>query len=219
MRPYADIWWRPTSPDLLREMLALAREMGYRAVAVEGDLTGAPSVEGVEVLRRVTLRPKDVGQLYSQLSRLRWRYHVVSVMPPSREVAMAALRDNRVDTVVMLGDEPIPVDHHVAEVARAAVEVPLSRLLEEPERSLSWLLRSARWFRRGRVRVTVSSGACGPIELRRPVQLASVLIVAGVEPEVARRAVSDLPYNVMRENSLRLAGLMDPSGVWEVTER
>jgi RNase P/RNase MRP subunit p30 len=197
-------------------MLEVAREMGYRAVAVEGQLSDFPHVEGLEVVRRVTLRADGVNQLHRELSRVRWAYEVVSVVPESREVAMAALRDNRVDTVVMLGDEPIPVDHHVAEVARAAVEVPLRRFLEEPDASFSWLFSSARWFRRGRVKVVVSSGAMDQLELRTPVQLASLLIVAGVEPDVSRKAVSDLPYSIQRENALRLKGLMDHSGVWEV---
>ncbi len=216
MRGYADLWWRPSSPDHVAGMLEVAREMGYRAVAVEGELPALLPVEGVEVVRRVTLEAEDVPQLHRELSRVRWRYEIVSVLPGSREVAMASLRDNRVDSVVMLGEEPIPLDHHVVEVARAAVEVPLWRFLEEPETSLSWLLSSARWFRRGRVKVFVSSGARDQLELRAPVQLASLLIVAGVGPDLSRRAVSDLPYSIQRENALRLKGLVDHSGVWEV---
>jgi len=216
LRMYADLWWRPTSPDHLAGMLEVAREMGYRAVAVEGQLSDVPHTEGLELVRRFTLRADGVNQLHKELSRVRWVHEVISVIPESREVAMAALRDNRVDTVVMLGDEPIPVDHHVAEVARAAVEVPLRRFLEDLDTSLSWLLSSAKWFRRGRVKVVVSSGAMDQLELRTPVQLASLLIVAGVEPEVSRKAVSDLPYSIQRENALRLKGLVDHSGVWEV---
>jgi RNase P/RNase MRP subunit p30 len=66
------------------------------------------------------------------------------------------------------------------------------------------------------VKVVVSSGAMDQFELRTPVQLASLLVVAGVEPEVSGKAVSDLPYSIQRENALRLKGLMDHSGVWEV---
>jgi len=216
LRSYADLWWRPSSQDVLIGMLGVGREMGYRAVAVEGELPTVPEAGGIEVVRRITLRADDVRELHTQLSRVRWRYEVVSVVPGNREVAMAALRDNRVDTVVMLCDDPIPLDHHVAEVARAAVEVPLGRFLEEPGSSLSWLLSSAKWFRRGRVRVVVSSGARDQLGLRTPVQLASLLVVAGVEPDVSRRAVSDLPYSIQRVNALRLRGLMDHSGVWEV---
>ncbi len=217
MRRYADLWWRPSSRETLIEMLEVGRELGYRAVAVEGELPSLPDADGIEIAKRVTLRADEVRELQSQLSRVRWRYEVVSVVPGSREVAMAALRDNRVDTVVLLSDEPIPLDRHMVEVARAAVEVPLSRFLEEPERSLSWLIKSSRWFRR--VRVVVSSGAEDQLGLRAPVQLASLLIVAGVEPDLSRRAVSDLPYSIQRENALRLRGLMDRSGVWEVVER
>jgi hypothetical protein len=51
------------------------------------------------------------------------------------------------------------------------------------------------------VKVVISSGARDQLELKTPIQLASLLIVTDVEPEVSRRTVSDLPYSIQRENA------------------
>ena len=51
------------------------------------------------------------------------------------------------------------------------------------------------------MKVVISSGARDQLELKTPIQLASLLIVTDVEPEVSRRTVSDLPYSIQRENA------------------
>ncbi|MCS7117833.1 MAG: RNase P subunit p30 family protein [Thaumarchaeota archaeon] len=222
MRRYYDLGLAPRSHPEANALLAIARESGFHGVAVEGpDATQVErdaSPAGFEVFSRITLRPASTNELYRELRRMRWRYHVVAVEAHSRELFMAALRDSRVDLVVAPVNEMIVVDRHVSEVARNAVELRFSDFLTAPERFLTWLIRSGRWIERERVPVVVTSGAVGELGVRRPLQLASVLAGTGFGVGLALKSVSETPGRMVVENARRLSGLSDPRGVWSVED-
>ncbi|MEN3047488.1 MAG: RNase P subunit p30 family protein [Candidatus Caldarchaeales archaeon] len=220
MRRYYDVGLIASSSTEAESLVGTAASLGFKGVAVE--LTGSrveglrDVARGVEVYSRITVLPRSVNELYVELRRARWRHHVVAVRAFSREVLMAALRDSRVDLVVAPVEQMIPIDGHVAEVARNAVELRLAEFLRDPRSFASWLFRSSRWIERGRVRVVVTSGASDWLGMRRPVQLASLLTGTGFRPELALDSVSRLPEAIVIENARRLSGLSDPRGVWSV---
>lgn len=220
MRRYYDVGLVAGSASEAESLVETAASLGFRGVAVE--VTGSEIEElggiarGVEVYSRVTVHPRSVDELYRMLRSARWRHHVVAVRAPSREVLMAALRDSRVDLVVAPTEQMIPIDRHVAEVAKNAVELRFSEFLRDPRSFASWLLRSSRWIERGRVKVVVTSGASDGLGMRRPVQLASLLTGTGFKLELALDSVSRIPESIVVENARRLSGLSDPRGVWMV---
>ncbi|MCS7095052.1 MAG: RNase P subunit p30 family protein [Thaumarchaeota archaeon] len=218
MRRYYDLGLAPGTRSDATQMLRTARELGFHGVTVEVEDSALDelraSAEGIELYSRTTLTPKSPNDLYRELRRVRWRHHVIAVRVFSRELLMAALRDSRVDLVVAPVNQMITIDHHVAEVSRNAIELQFSSFLKNPEAFAAWLLRSSRWIERRRVTVVVTSGASRELEMRRPIQLASLLAGMGFRVDLALDSVSNVPSAIAVENARRLLGLSDSRGVW-----
>ncbi|MEM2181736.1 MAG: RNase P subunit p30 family protein [Nitrososphaerota archaeon] len=221
-RIFTDAWLRPISADEAVRMVKLVGELGFSAIAIEGNdeifraASEAASQLGLELFRRKTINVNLREMLYEELSRHRWYYDLISVRSDQREVLMAALRDNRVDTVLLSHSSAPFIDHHMVSVANNLVEVALSDILEYGYESFYRVMKLAPYLRKNRIRVIMTSGASEISGIRTPRQLASVMLAIGVHPDMALDTVSGKIIELLRENREKLKGLLEPTGVWRI---
>lgn len=203
-------------------MMSVASGMGIKSLVLEcddklfGDLKSSSEAKRLTIYRRRTIEAEQRRELYDQLSSTRWYYEFISVRTDDREVAMAALRDNRVDSLVISAPGGLIIDKHLVAVTTNAVEVVFRDLLSGGYEVFERLMRSFKILRQSNVRVIISSGSSVWIEMRNPRQLVGALLTLGLPPERCFAAVSDVPLKILRENRGRITGTVDVSGVWEV---
>lgn len=223
-RCFIDAWIRPATASDAVEMIRLIDELGYGAVAVEGNdevykaSANKAAEMGLEVYRRKTINVDAKDRLYDELAKHRWNYELISVRSSERDVVMAALRDMRVDTVVMSHPSAPLIDRHVVAVANNLVEVTLSDLVEHGYESFHRVLRLSTYLKKGRIRMVFTSGAIDCLGVRTPRQLPSILLAMGVGPDRALDTVSGPVIEALRQNKAKLLGLLEPTGVWRVEE-
>lgn len=219
-----DAWLRPGSRNTLEVMLRSCHELGYWGVAVElddnswGEVKRIASVYGLEVFRRVTFEVGSKEELYRRLRADRWRYDLVSVATRDRDVLMAAVRDMRVDTVVVSDPSSPPIDRHIVQVVGNSLELALFDLLKGGYEALRTATRIVRTVYRKGLKLVVSSGARDEYGLRSPRQIASVAWSLGSAPDYALNTVSIFPSEMLLENRGRLEGRISVEGVWRVAK-
>ncbi len=223
-RKFVDAWLRPESRGSLEDMLKSCHELGYWGVALEVDDNSwsearrLANAYGLEIYRRITIEAGSREELYRRLRAVRWRYDLVAVKTSDRDVLMAAVRDMRVDTVVVGNTSSPPIDRHIVEVAGNSLELALLDLLEggyEAFRAAARVVRVA--YKKG-LKLVISSGARDVYGLRSPRQLASIAWSLGAAPDYALNTVSTRPSEILLENRGRLEGRISVEGVWRVAE-
>lgn len=222
VRRFVDLMIRPKSEEEGIKMIETAADLGIKAVAVETsndiyeNLKKVGASNNVDVYRRITLKVNSKESLYEMLSKVRWSYDVVSVTTSNKEVSIAASRDNRVDTLVISSQGSPVLDKHVLAVAVNAFEVIFLDLITHGFETLDLLKKSFKLLSKKKAKIVASSGATNSLEMRSPRQLAGMLITFGLAPQRALDAVSSLPEKILVENSSKLSGGLDPSGVWRI---
>jgi RNase P/RNase MRP subunit p30 len=221
-RFFIDAWIRPATVSDAIDMVGLAGELGYRAVAVEGNdevfktAFKTATDSGLEVFRRKTIKVSTKDKLYEELAKHRWIYELISVESTEREVVMAALRDMRVDTVIMSHSSAPLIDRHIVSVASNFVEVVLSDLFEHGYEAFYRVLRLSTYLKKDRIRMIMTSGASDCLGVRAPMQLPSILLAMSVGPDRALKTVSGPIIELLRQNRAKLTGLLEPTGVWRI---
>ncbi len=223
-RRFVDAWLRPESRGTLEEVLRSCHELGYWGVALEvsddswGEARSLANAYGLEAFRRVTIEAGSREELYRRLRAARWRYDLVAVSTRDRDVLMAAVRDMRVDTVIVSNPGSPPIDRHVVQVVSNSLELVLLDMLEggyEAFRTAARVVRTT--YKRG-LRLVVSSGARDGYGLRSPRQMASIAWSLGTSPDYALKTVSTFPSEMLLENRGRLEGRISVEGVWRIAE-
>lgn len=223
-RRFVDAWLRPESRGSIERMLRSCHELGYRGVALEVDddswseARRLANAYGLEIYRRVTIEAGSKEDLYRRLRTSRWKYDLVSVATRDRDVLMAAVRDMRVDTVILSSPSSPPIDRHVVQVVGNSLELALLDLLEGGYEALRAAARVVRTAYKKGLRLIVSSGARDEYGLRSPRQIASVAWSLGTAPDYALKTVSTFPSEILLENRGRLEGRISVEGVWRVAE-
>jgi len=218
MRTYADLHLCPPLDDLdnARSMAGLLAELQVRLVGLvvpPERLTPLPAIvelfrtEGIDVAKRLNLRPRSKEELLRSLRRLRGKYELISVECSVPSVSRVAVRDRRVDLVHFAGREHSNMLRgKVAKTFRAAMEIRLSDLTSAPGlgAALHRLKREIETTVQGSTRVIGSTAASNPHELRSPRDIAAILTVIGLPLESALEAVSEVPLEIVKKNRLKL---------------
>ncbi len=196
-REYADIYLRGLDEGCIAALVGY----GYRLACVEN-----LSNEFAEKARSLglTLFRKQVFTPSSRSELLRCLHGIgdvcVSVKPLSREALMTALRDSRVDTVILHGGIA-EVDRHILQVWENAVELAVSELVEcaGNVKGLRALIAYCRKAVEKNIPVAVSSGAASAEEILPPQQLAYVLAALTDLEAPVLDAVSTTPATILRK--------------------
>jgi len=223
VRRFIDLHLAP-QPGHGEAMVRTAAELGYAGVAVAGEAVGG--AEGIDVISRVDLEPKNQQQLMDQLNRARRGYTVVSVTCTTKSVARQAAKDHRVDVVRFPRDHrrrKVWMDRQQAALAAeggCCYEVESSELMAQDPAALEDALKTLRRelgnALRHDVPVVISSGAHAVHELRDPRGLAALMHLLGVGEEEALDMVSANPWAVVERNRDKLSGRTVLPGVSRV---
>jgi len=210
--------------DNVRCLLRRSADLGYNAVG----LVFPPNVDneriqvlrkeclniGLDLITRVNLLPKNAKDLLRLLGKLRWKFEIIAVECASREVAIQAAKDWRVDLLLFAPENPRkhffgPSEAKLASEKSAALEVNMASLIYLSGSSRINLMGALRKevliARKYGVPIILSSGASSPWMLRRPEDYAFLAYLIGLDLHTARQAISDNPRNIIERNRRKLS--------------
>jgi len=218
MRAYADLHLCPPLDDVANagSMANVLAELQTRLVGLvvpPQRLTSTPPIidsfrsAGIDVAKRLNLKPSSREELLRSLRRFRSKYEIVSVECGVLSVSRVAVRDRRVDLVYFPKQQLGSIFRgNLAKSCRAALEFNLSELTSGPgfEVGLYRLRREIEVAAEGSTAVIGCTRASNPFQLRSPRDVAAILHLLGLPLSAAVRAVSDLPIEIVEKNRLRM---------------
>jgi len=238
-KAYADLHLRANISDesQVSRLINKASTFGYSLVSVplspwtpERQLQQVQRVcdeAAVDFASRVDLKPHTPEELLKDVRKLRRRFELVAVMCESKVVARQAAKDRRVDLL----NFPQPdfrrsfFDSAEAELASsclASLEVDMRPLLTQEgaarARLLSLLRREVQTAKEFHVPIVLSSGVSEELLIRRPLDLAALSFLLGLNKNAATEAVSQNPMAIVRRNREKLSPRFIAPGI-RVTRR
>jgi len=219
MRIYADLHLCPPLDDAANahSMAVILKELqtGVVGLVISPDrLTPTPPVldsfsdVGIDVARRLNLKPRSREELLRNLRKLRNKYEIIAVECATPSVSRVAVRDKRVDIVRFPKQRSgSTFRRNLARTCRAALEVNMSELIQSPEfeTRLYGLRHQIEIAAETCTPVIGSTNASNSFELRAPKDVAAVLQTLGLPPEAALKGVSEIPITIVNQNRLRIA--------------
>jgi RNase P/RNase MRP subunit p30 len=217
MRLYADLHLCPPLDDTAnaRSMGEVLNQLGTAVVGLvvpPDQLAPRPPAmnslkdAGIDVAKRLNLRPRSRDELLRNLRRFRAEYEIVAVDCGRQSVSQVAVRDRRVDIVHFPRQGPgSSFRRNLASTCRAVLEFNMSELIRGPEfkAKLGRQRRELEVATEASTRVIGCTGASNPLELRAPKDIAAVLQMLGLSPQAALAGVSEIPLAIIRQNRLR----------------
>jgi RNase P/RNase MRP subunit p30 len=218
-----------------RGMIEKAVELGYKTLGAAFP-TGHAKEEiqrvrelcrelGVDLVTRVDVAPRSVGELLKSLKASRRRAEVVAVNCFSKAIARQAAKDRRVDLLSFPSTSPRKhffdrAEAKLASGALAALEIEMTPLLKlQGFRRcllLSTLRKEVQVAGKAGVPVVLSSGADEPYLLRCSEDYASLSYLFGIELHAARKALSENPRAIIDRNRKKLSPDFVSPGVYIV---
>lgn len=224
-RAYADLHLRANVSDSsqVSRLISKASTLGYSLLAVPlSPWTPQNQLEQVQRIceeasigfaSRVNLKPRTPEELLRDVRKLRRRFELVAVMCESKAVARQAAKDRRVDLL----NFPQPdfrraffdsAEAELASACLASLEVDIRPLLTQEGaarvRLLSLLRKEVQTAKEFHVPVVLSSGVSEELLMRRPLDLAALSFLLGLDAETATEAVSENPMAIVRRNREKL---------------
>jgi len=219
VRTYADLHLCPPLDDAsnAQSMASLLLELRTSIIGLAlsaerlGRMPAAYEVfrsTGIDVAKRLNLKPKSRNDLLRNLRRHRNAYEIIAVQCDSFSVSQVAVRDRRVDIVHFpKTGRANAFRSRLARTCRAALEIDISELISNTDSplTLSGLRRDIETAVEASVPVVGSTGASKPLDLRSPRDIAAILSVIGVPLNNALDAISTIPVSIVEKNRLKLS--------------
>jgi RNase P/RNase MRP subunit p30 len=236
---YADLHLRINVKDSATtlRMINKAATLGCRLIAVplapETPMDEVPKLRAIckeakiDFASRVDLRPRTQNELMHQLRKLRRKFEVICVACDNKEVARQAAKDRRVDLLNFpsLDFRRRFFDRAEAELAcssLAALEIDVKPLLvlEGPMRirALSCLRREATIASEFHVPIVLSSGVSEERFLRKPMDMAALAFLFGLDEPSALEAVAQNPLAIVERNREKLGSKFVAPGIRVIKE-
>lgn len=218
MKRYADLHLSPSLDDAAnaRSMADIFSDLDILLVGLvvpPDRLTSTPpalnafTAAGLDVAKRLDLKPKSREELLRSLRRFRSKYEIIAVDCSIQSVSRVAVRDRRVDIVQFPKDgSGGGFRRNLASTCRAALEFNMSDLSCAPgfEARLHRLSREIQVAAETSTSVIGSTNASTPLELRGPRDVAALLHALGLPLEAALRGISEIPLEIVKKNRLRM---------------
>lgn len=210
-------------------------ELGYTSVGIPfpigatqkqiQDLEILCKENGLDLVKRGDLKPRNVRELVSSLRKLRRKREVISVCCNSKTIARQAARDHRADLISFPSADPRrrffdAAEAELASKASASFEIDMAPLLTLRgflrARLISCLRREAAIAKRFNVPIVMSSGTADKYLLRRPQDYASLAYLFGLDHQTAMKALSVVPSKIVERNREKLSPNYVVPGVYIV---
>jgi len=216
-------------------MVEKAAILGYKAVGITISQNLKPeeiqslkekcNSLGVDLVTRIDLAPKSVGELLKNLRILRRKTEVIAVECCSKQVARQAAKDRRVDLISFSSINPKKrffdaAEAELASGATASLEINMSLLLTyqgfKRVLLLSFLRREVLVANRAHVPIVLSSGADEPMLLRNVNDYCCLAYLFGMGRCDAKKAFSENPKAIIEHNRGKLSKDFVAPGVFVV---
>lgn len=198
-----------------------AKSLGYTQV-------GLGVETNLDVIKRLDLNPRNLGQLNNSLRKNRWKTEIIIVNCSSKSVARQAGRDRRVDLVTYPISENWKrnyLDKQQAGLMRdsgSGYLIDVSELLTSDtyhlRKNIEYIKRNLWNTLKRDVPVVASSFATNHLELRDPYGLAALLSLLDVDEDAALEMVSTNPYSMVSRNRAKLKDSYIEEGVWVIQD-
>ncbi|MCS7135515.1 MAG: RNase P subunit p30 family protein [Nitrososphaerota archaeon] len=222
-RTFVDFWLRPPDLNVAKEMCKRAYDLGYSVLVVEVPKTMLEELEsgakeyGLELYSKVVAPAKTRSDVLKAATKFRHSYDVLTVHCLTRDAALVALRDGRVDTVVFRASGFMAFDRHMLSVTRNHIELVIADVISDKV-ALQKMRSIVRLIDTKGLNVIFSSCASNPVEQRGPFEVSCIVNVLGLNFERSLDALSTTPLNILIRNRAKLFGEMVQEGVWLVKE-
>jgi len=226
---FIDLSIKPRQEGVIPDMCRSAIELGFSALGLTLDPSATPEEARavktmaaefrprLEVFTRVEIAPRGRRSLLKMLAQLRNRFEVVSVRCISKEVALIAARDRRVDSILFPCDGNVRMSPGVASICRNFLEAELQPIItnqgEWRRRCYLHLNQDVRTALVAGLPVTASSGAQDPLQQRSPLALSSILTALGVGRREATMGIGSLIISRLEANRRKLSDRYLEEGV------
>lgn len=220
-RVFVDFWIRPHDLNVAREMCRRASDLGYSAIVVEAskplleELKNNAKEYGLEIYSKAVVYAKNRGDVLKAATKFRHSHDVLTVCCLTRDAALVALRDGRVDTVVFRPNGFMSFDRHMLSVTRNSIELTLVDTIYDRV-ALQKMRSIVRLISMKDLSLIFSSCASSPVEQRGPFDVSCVINVLGLNFERSLDALSTIPLNILLRNRAKLSGKMVQGGAWLV---
>ncbi len=208
--------------DSAEEMAKRAKKLGIAGIGIckfygtGADLSwDMPSVEGIDFVKVIILKPKHAGELEKLAAKVRGRTEVVAVYGGNYDVNRAACENSMVDVLFHpeLGRNDSGIDHICARAAKennVAMEINFREILESYKRHRIYVLgamrRNIMLCEKYGVDMVTSSGAHTKWNMRSGRDMAAVSHLLGMELSAALDTVSSVPEVIVADNRKKLSG-------------
>ena len=210
--------------EKVRSLVEKSAELGYNAVGLT--LPIKMKKENIDIIRkicedlgldfvtRIDLAPKRAKELLNILKRIRRKFEVIAVQCNTKEVAIQAAKDRRVDLLLFSSNNPkrhffSDSEAKLASEKNSALEINLAPLLylegAARIRLMKILRRDVLIARKFGVPIVLSSGCDSPHLLRKPEDYAFLAYLIGLDPCVARESLSSNPMEIIKRNRRKLS--------------
>ena len=231
---YADLHLCANLDDLEQtsRLINKASLLGYGVAAIPfpqrtpeeqtGEVKRICEKAGIDLVRRIDLRPHTPEELTNYLRKLRRRFEVIGVLCESKNVARQAAKDRRVDLLnfPQLDFHRRFFDRAEAELAShslTSLEIDVKPLLIldgiARTRLLSALRKEATIAQEHHVPIVISSGISDKLLLRKPLDLASMTSLFDLSITSATEAISKNPLQIVKRNREKLSSQFVAPGI------
>ena len=226
MKVFVDLHLCPNPQDLdmTRQMIEKSAELGYKIVGVSLSpkylqseierIRKICSEVDLDFVSRIDLEPLNTMDLLKSLSLFRRKVEIISVKCNSKSVARQAAKDRRVDILSFshLDMRKRFFDSAEAELASSAsalLEFDLAPLISlygfQRIRLLSKMRIEVLTAKKYGVPIILSSGADDVRFLRKPGDYASLGYLFGLDIGDAKKALSEIPKEMIERNRRKLS--------------
>lgn len=225
-KPFIDLHLCPpiNQIDKVKSLIEKSAELGYGAVGLtfQADTKGENIEQikkickdaGLDPILRSDLSPKNARDLLNMLRKVRRIFEVIAVYCGSKEVAIQAAKDQRVDLLFFSQSDPkkhffSTSEAKIASEKNAALEINLAPLIYLEGylriRLLNVLRREVLTATKFGVPIILSSGASSPQMLRKPEDYVFLTYLIGLDVHAAKQAISDNPQRIIERNRRKLS--------------
>lgn len=218
-RTFVDFWIRPPDVNVAKEMCKRAFDLGYSALVIEApkpvleELNSIAKEYGLELYSKAVISAKNRSDVLKAAAKYRHSYDVLTVCCLTRDAALVALRDGRVDTVAFRPNGFMSFDKHMLSVTRNSIELTLVDLISE-KTALQKIKNIVRLINMKGLSFIFSSCASSPVEQRGPFDASCIINVLGLNFERSLDALSITPSSILLKNRAKLLGKVVQEGVW-----
>lgn len=205
------------------QMIKRASELGYKSIGVPLPPRTSHDLKGslkkicfdfdLDLVTRVDLFPNSPRDLIQDLRQLRRRFELISVHCRTKPVARQAAKDHRVDLLIFSSTKPKErffdlAEARLASQGKAALEVGITPLLRYTGflrvRLLSCLRREVAIAKKLEIPIVICSDASNKYEMRGPLELACLTALFDMERVIARKALTNTPWEIVKRNRKKL---------------